>query len=266
MMSLYRLATCADLINHKCRYKKYWWNKKDIHLLTLKYPGVVFPEGQSWGLKQMGNLFCVNKIKQTKAIQILELGAGFNLFFDRRFGKDCEYWMADKSGFYEDDIFEVARKRRTNTNYIDTFLGEFSKDLPDNYFDLVFSVSVLEHVPLEDIDKVCDDMARIVRPGGFIAHSIDVTPGSTSKYGEKYYQCLKSSGFNLGPNHDIQWKVDTASKGQILLEPLSLVYTFHHGYKEDLWEFPRDVNFYSGTILVFAQKQSPSNYNQFESH
>jgi SAM-dependent methyltransferase len=259
MMSLFRLATCADLIKHKCRYQKYWWNEKDIYLLTLKYPGVVFPEGQSWGLKQMGNLFCVDKIIQTKANQILELGAGFNLYFDRRFGKECEYWMADKSGFYEDDVFEVALKRRTNTYYIDTFLGEFSKDLPENYFDLVFSVSVLEHVALEDIGKVCDDMARIVRPGGFIAHSIDVSPGSTTMYGEKYYQSLKSSGFNLDMDPDIQWTVGLAAKDQILLEPLSLVYTFHHGYQEDLWGVPRVVNFYSGTILVFAQKQSPIN-------
>lgn len=253
MKSIFRLATCADLINHKCRYNEFCWNKKDIHLLTMKYPGIVFPEGQSWGLKQMGNLFCVDKIKHTKAKRILESGAGFNLYFDRHFGRKYEYWMADKSGFYEDDLFKAARNRRLNTNYIDTFLGEFSKDLPDNYFDLVFSVSVLEHVPFSEIDKVCDDMARIVRPGGFTAHSIDVTPRSTEK-GIKYFHALKSAGFILNSNPDIKWEIMLTRKNQILLEPLSLVYTFHHGYRENLWEAPFDVDFYCGTILVFAQK------------
>jgi ubiquinone/menaquinone biosynthesis C-methylase UbiE len=47
-------------------------------------------------------------------------------------------------------------------------LGEFNSQLPDSSFDLVFSISVLEHVSKEFRSDVYRDMFRILRPGGVI--------------------------------------------------------------------------------------------------
>lgn len=56
-----------------------------------------------------------------------------------------------------------------------TFLGEIpieGADIPDRHVDLVYSVSVLEHV--SDPRAVYSAFRRIVRPGGYMYHSIDL--------------------------------------------------------------------------------------------
>ncbi len=45
--------------------------------------------------------------------------------------------------------------------------------LPDGTVDVVFSNSVLEHVPGEIIDRCLDEARRILRPGGVVFHSVN---------------------------------------------------------------------------------------------
>ena len=57
------------------------------------------------------------------------------------------------------------------------YIGNFSNLLPDNYFDFVFSISVLEHVPEDDkgyFDSIVDDINRVLKPGGYSLHLVDV--------------------------------------------------------------------------------------------
>ena len=55
------------------------------------------------------------------------------------------------------------------------YMGEFRPELPDNYFDFVFSTSVLEHVPENETTykAILDDINRVLKPGGYSLHLID---------------------------------------------------------------------------------------------
>ena len=44
---------------------------------------------------------------------------------------------------------------------------------PDDFFDVVLSVDVLEHVPAEAKDHALQEMIRVVRPGGRLIHLLD---------------------------------------------------------------------------------------------
>lgn len=55
-------------------------------------------------------------------------------------------------------------------------VGVFSKSLPDDYFDLVFSISVLEHIPLAEWPTCFKDMRRVLKTGGYCVHSVDLHP------------------------------------------------------------------------------------------
>lgn len=46
-------------------------------------------------------------------------------------------------------------------------------EFPDNFFDRVFSVSVLEHVPIAQRDTVLKELFRVLRPGGLAVLVID---------------------------------------------------------------------------------------------
>lgn len=48
-----------------------------------------------------------------------------------------------------------------------------STGLPDNSVDVVFSNSVLEHVPGPDILRIMREAQRVLKPGGFAIHSVN---------------------------------------------------------------------------------------------
>src|SRR5262245_26755004 len=56
-------------------------------------------------------------------------------------------------------------------------IGKTSGTLEANAFDLVFSISVVEHVLEADLDAFFADIARILRPGGRMLHLIDTYLG-----------------------------------------------------------------------------------------
>ena len=232
---MFRLATCNDLIRLKCQLPNAWFSGE-----------------HEWGLKQMGSLFCLEKIKQLNLPVLLEVGAGCNLFFSQQLGKDHEYWIVDEPGFYDRKKFKQANSRRDNTHFVDSLLGKFSNRLKNDFFDIVFSVSVLEHIAQQEIDAVCEDMFRIVKPGGYIIHSLDINREMVQTLGKDYFTSLTKSGFVFGGEYDINWTFDRTDP--ILLEPLSIFYAYYTKRKDDLWKKPRQIRFHMGTILIFASK------------
>ncbi len=57
---------------------------------------------------------------------------------------------------------------------INSYLGEQDSRLGDASFDIVFSVSVVEHVPADQLSAFHDDQFRILKPGGMFVHAIDM--------------------------------------------------------------------------------------------
>lgn len=49
-----------------------------------------------------------------------------------------------------------------------------SQELPSDQFDRVFCISVIEHVPRRKVRGLVREMARILKPGGFLIMTVDV--------------------------------------------------------------------------------------------
>jgi SAM-dependent methyltransferase len=95
-------------------------------------------------------------------------------------------------------------------------------DLPSGYFDLVFAVATLEHVP--DVNAAFAEMARLTKSGGYI-YSL-AAPLWRSPYGhhmacfhghpwvhltmtrDEIIQYAKANGINGQNGHDIEFVVD----------------------------------------------------------
>jgi hypothetical protein len=135
--------------------------------------------------------------------------------------------------------------------------------------DLAFSVTVLEHVPTEEIDRIFQRMFEIVRPGGYMAHLIDPTDhfahqdstiplnhflhystAEFSKYNtpfcyqnrlrpSHYKMLLERAGFRV--HH---WEVAPLSEGARI--DASYLHNDYNGLPVD--------EIHAGTIYVIAQK------------
>jgi len=236
---MFRLATCNEFIE-----------------LREKYPQVLscIDEKFCWGLKMNGYLLIIDQIYKQKPQKILEAGAGLNLIFFRLFGKELEYWMIDNGSLYPDPIkFREKISNMKSINFVDGLLGDFSTGLPDNYFDMIFSISVLEHTPRDtpkSVEKICKDMYRLLKPGGCILHTIDITPNDD--IGRQYLKFIKKTGFILYEEpKELDWNVNTRHN-QILLEKLDTVYLSYYEKHNKLNE---PIYYYHfGSIIVMAFK------------
>ena len=131
--------------------------------------------------------------------RILEVGAGLSMILYKTLGfkdgkQSVEYWIADEAGFYDAEDYEKAREKRSEAKIVDTLLGKYSSELSNDYFDLVLSVSVIEHVPPENLKDVIADIYRVLRPGGVMLHSLDCRK-NRPEFGEQFGRHTEEVGF-----------------------------------------------------------------------
>jgi len=105
--------------------------------------------------------------------RLLEIGGG-----DSRIIR----WLKDRYEFWNLDKLEGVGNGLTNLNdtadfrLVRDYIGSFSAELPAQYFDGVFSLSTLEHVPEaeECYRNILADIDRVLKPGGLSAHAFDI--------------------------------------------------------------------------------------------
>ena len=235
-----KFATCNDLIRLRNSYSDY-----------------LYPEEFAWGLKQFGTLFCLDYIEKNRPKTILEAGAGRSLFFDQNLKPEIDYWVADKSDFYGAD-FAKHLDQRKRTTFVESFIGEFNELLPENYFDLIFSISVLEHIPNEKVSTAFKDMARVVKPGGYIVHTIDLNAGEFRDKKEVFLDAINSANFSYDSDDNLE--LDYFSFEPILLEPFNTVYTRYYKKNDEIWINPKVPLYHTAAIVLVAQKKIVHNF------
>jgi len=115
--------------------------------------------------------------------KILDVGGAYSrlpLFLQKNFG--CDTWIVDDFAAGSGETFWT--RNRSPQEYIDShpeihflmeYVGDESKSsLPLNSFDVVYSASVLEHVPSALTPAVWKHMERLLKPGGELIHAVDV--------------------------------------------------------------------------------------------
>jgi SAM-dependent methyltransferase len=113
--------------------------------------------------------------------RLLEIGGGESRIIAELKGR-YEIWNLDKlegSGFGPTDLIKTD-----GFQLVRDYIGTFSSELPSEYFDLVFSISTIEHLPKspQDVDSVIKDNQRLLKPGGFSLHCVDAL-----LYQDEYY-------------------------------------------------------------------------------
>lgn len=169
-------------------------------------------------------------------------------------GHSSTIGAADDRGFFSAEQLAKAQQRRPHTRFVSTLLGDFGPELPDNHFDMVFSISILEHIPPENIKTACQDMFRMLKPGGCTVHSLNISPFTNDVRGKTILSTLENCGFTFVEKPRLEWQFSTDLKEAILLEFLRYVYTYYRrvsGYSEAL----KPLNHYHyGTVLIFVNK------------
>jgi SAM-dependent methyltransferase len=156
-----------------------------------RYQGDLKDIQRSWMIKAILSVVPFGK-------RLLEIGAGEPLVADVLTRIGYEVVVVDPydgSGNGPSD-FERFKADYAGIRFIKERFRSETPGLPNGGFDCCFSVSVLEHVPLDELPGVFYEIGRIVRPGGYSVHAIDhVLLG----HGDEYHRSvLKRAGAEVG--------------------------------------------------------------------
>lgn len=122
--------------------------------------------------------------RQTKPVDILDVGSGWGVvgpalslcsepFNITEYEPDQMYW-ADR----ENCNRVLVSLNRKPINYQHYSLMQ----MPEQQFDAVFCISVMEHVSPEQETQCWVELARRVRPGGILFMDVDCVPDPTKSY------------------------------------------------------------------------------------
>lgn len=131
-----------------------------------------FPDFKgSYGLKHIQDLFVLNRLREADGAKICEAGGGTSRVLARLCVKN-ECWNIDK-------LEGMGQGPSENMNLpsirlVRAYMGDFSPDVPEEYFDYAISVSVVEHVPLIKLAPFFRDCMRVLKPGGLMLHAVDL--------------------------------------------------------------------------------------------
>ncbi|MCD4679447.1 MAG: class I SAM-dependent methyltransferase [Bacteroidales bacterium] len=107
--------------------------------------------------------------------KILEIGGGNSRILPK-ISDTYECWNIDKfegAGNGPDHIPDDQKE----VHIIEDFIGNSNDELPENYFDFVFSISALEHVP-DDNDilhnQIINELQFVLKDGGYSLHCLDI--------------------------------------------------------------------------------------------
>jgi len=124
-------------------------------------------------LKGIQDGWIIGQLKRVKGKRLMEVGGGNSRVLP----------LLKANTLYNAEKYEgvgngpVKPVEIDGVTVIPTYMGEFSKDAPE--VDIVFSISVIEHIPFGQYVAAFQDMARCLVPGGVMYHAIDIVLGDT---------------------------------------------------------------------------------------
>lgn len=105
--------------------------------------------------------------------KILNIGGDYSRIL-KHFKNDYECWKIDK---FEGSGKDPAKIKMDGIKLVLDYMGNFNKDLPDKYFDFVFSISAFENVKQDDpsvFQNILDDINRVSKDGAYNLHCFNI--------------------------------------------------------------------------------------------
>lgn len=185
----------------------------DWFQLTRRY--TEYKKGTVTSLKDYGVMRCMKFVEDEmghrgKDCRVLEFGHGFNPAFLTRFQDKHEVWGADRdqklnyfgAAFdWEREFDKAVAPHTRQVKFVRELLSRNtpSSALPQNYFDVIASVSVLEEVPLSVVEEVLEAAFDKLRPGGVLIGTHDMRLEIAPQRIPGYIALHQKIGFEIEP-------------------------------------------------------------------
>lgn len=173
--------------------------KKDVWDLCDAGYDEDLEETKAWGLKSAQDLMAYSLLRKLKGKDIAEVGGGRSRILKALAASNTCCNIEKFEGLNNGPRKEIVIEGVEN---ISAYVGDSHGVVDPATFDVVFSISVVEHLDIDALPAFFKDCARILRPGGLIVHLIDMyldddaqsDPGRIARY-SAYLEPFKAGVF-----------------------------------------------------------------------
>lgn len=145
--------------------KDEYWRAEDEGILKL-----VDYDPEYWHIKQIQDTMLLKYLNHLTGCHIVEAGGGKSRVLGTLAKRNTCTNVDELLGKDGGPIVGLDDK---NVRHIFGRIGQMQAQIPDRSQDAVFSISVVEHIPAEELQAFFDDIARMLAPGGQMIHLID---------------------------------------------------------------------------------------------
>ncbi len=152
--------------------KSRYWDILDNDIMTE------IPPNPKWHLKDIQDAVAYSYLHDKAGLDIAEIGAGRSRLLAALAGRNRCYAIDEYKG-----VGGGPKSRPTlkEVEFVNCIIGNSKEVIKDAIFDVIFSVSVVEHVPSDQLPAFFSDCWRILKPGGLMLHLIDVYTEGTDR-------------------------------------------------------------------------------------
>jgi SAM-dependent methyltransferase len=144
-------------------------------------------------------------IDATRPATVMELGYGHNVSLAQRYEDRIDMTLVDdyqELGYWPsrawwEEQHRAATSALSRTRVVRALLGE-DDGLPEQSFDMIVSVSVLEEVTVDTLRRILQRAYRLLKPGGIFASSCDLQIANTAHF-DAYVEAHRACGFESDP-------------------------------------------------------------------
>ena len=158
-----------------------------------------------------------------------------------------------------EESFNKLGARKPGLHYHLGLLG-VGHDLPESSFDIIFSVSVIEHIHEaggdEGFMKALFDMKRLLRPGGYMIHAMDIIldPEIYRRWkGFSIDRFIRALDMEILP----EYLSDPPTREEMLLDPDLYVVSPQTTYELRWWSRQMNIPYFRLTGIGFILRKSP---------
>jgi hypothetical protein len=233
----------------------------DWYQLTRIYPE--YRHHTKTLLKDYGVMACLEFINSQKGgtgnepLKILEFGHGFNAEVLSKIQDRHEAWGADRDqqlhyfqnlgGLTWEQTFDHnVGALCPNVKFVRELVGDPDSSLPNMYFDLVYSISVLEEVGEGTLKDILTASAQLLKPDGYLFGTHDFCFGNLDR-GRAFIDLLRETGYEITCSDD---PLDIPMTHLLLEQPTSAMLLYQQGHPEESRKFVG----HWGTIFFAARK------------
>lgn len=123
-----------------------------------------------WHLKDIQDAIACSHLRESQGLDIAEIGAGHSRLIELLAKENRCTAIDEYKGFGGGP---KTKPNIANVRFAECMIGNSQDVIPAQSFDVLYSVSVVEHVAIEGLAQFFLDCHRILRPGGKMVHLID---------------------------------------------------------------------------------------------